>query len=67
MAREVVDYLEDMLPEVQKVLSGNHKRPARLDVLAVAMVEINGFLSLRLTTLVDPSVMSTQSRWATCT
>lgn len=60
MAREVVDYLEDMLPEVQKVLSGNHKRPARLDVLAVAMIEINSFLALRLTTLVDPSVMNTQ-------
>ena len=61
MARDVVDYLEDMLPEVQKVPTGNLKRPARLDVLAVAMIEINKFLTLRLTPLVDPSVMDTSN------
>ena len=45
MAREVVDYLEDMLPEVQKIPDGKFKRPARLDVLAVAMIEIGQFIS----------------------
>jgi hypothetical protein len=61
MAREAADYLEDMLPEVQKVASGAMKRPARLDVLAVAMIEINTFLTLRLTTLCDPAVMDTRN------
>ena len=61
MAREVVDYLEDMLPEVQKIPDGKFKRPARLDVLAVAMIEINSFLTLRLTTILDPNVMDTRN------
>jgi hypothetical protein len=60
LAKEVVEYLEDMLPEVQKVPSGGQKRPARLDVLAAAMTEINAFLTLRLTRQLDPAAMATE-------
>lgn len=58
MAREVVLYLEDLLPEVQKVASGPLKRSARLDVLGVALLEVNRFLALRLSGLIDTSQMS---------
>ena len=61
MAREVADYLEDMLPEVQKVPSGSLKRPARLDVLAAAMIEVNSFLVERLAAIVDPACMDTST------
>eukprot|EP01033_Poteriospumella_lacustris_P017600 gene17600-12595_t len=50
-ATEVVQYLKDLIPELQAV--GN--RPARYDILAVAMTETNAILSNRLNFFVEPT------------
>jgi hypothetical protein len=48
----VVDYIEDLLPEVAKT-TGPKQRPARLDVLAVCLLKINSFLNGRLTPVMN--------------
>jgi hypothetical protein len=54
----VVDYIEDLLPEVAKT-TGPKQRPARLDVLAVCLLKINSFLNGRLTPVMNPNLMDT--------
>mmetsp|Transcript_2780 Transcript_2780/g.4185 ORF Transcript_2780/g.4185 Transcript_2780/m.4185 type:complete len:1583 (-) Transcript_2780:264-5012(-) len=55
-ACQILDYLDDLLMEVAKV-TGSKPKPMRLDVLAVGLLEINSFLSLRLTPVVTPELM----------
>jgi hypothetical protein len=59
LAGQIWDYIEDLLPEVAKVTSGGHPRPARLDVLATCLVTINRFLTNRLSPILTPDIMDT--------
>jgi hypothetical protein len=59
LAGQVWDYIEDLLPEVAKVTTGAHPRPARLDVLATCLVTINRFLTNRLSPVMTPDIMDT--------
>lgn len=49
---QVVSYLDDFLPEVQRCVINNKNMPARPDVQAVVMVAVSSFLSDRFENLV---------------